>query len=105
MEIDIVPGMNRNSRSIRLIETYLADLEADENATSAEAMLVLDEIRRLERKWNEQIAAGSPRRIESDFKTMKGWLRRWLLPVRSILMREGDEKLRTAVSDIERGLK
>ena len=100
-----MPGMNRNSRSIRLIETYLADLEANENASPADAMLVLDEIRRLERKWNEQVAAGSPRRIESDFKTMQGWLRRWLLPVRGIFARQADEALRTAVADVERGLK
>jgi hypothetical protein len=100
-----MPGMNRNSRSIRLIETYLAELEANENAAPADALLVLDEIRRLERKWNEQVAAGSPRRIASDFKTMQGWLRRWLLPVRRILARGEDETLRTAVADVERGLK
>ena len=99
-----MPGMNRNSRSIRLIETYLADLEANENATPADAMLVLDEIRRLERKWNEQVAAGSPRRIESDFKTMHGWLRRWLLPARQVLLRDADEALDRATRAVEASL-
>ncbi len=100
-----MPGMNRNSRSIRLIETYLADLEANENAAPADALLVLDEIRRLERKWNEQVAAGSPRRIESDFKTMQGWLRRWALATRRVLFAGSDEALDRAVRDVEDSLK
>lgn len=97
--------MNRNSRSIRLIETYLADLEANQAATPAEALLVLDEIRRLRRKWDEQVAAGSPRRIDSDFKTMQGWLRRWLLDARRVLVRNADESLARAVGDTEAALK
>ena len=97
--------MNRNSRSIRLIETYLADLDANEAASSADALLVLDEIRRLERKWNEQVAVGSPRRIESDFKTMQGWLRVWLLAARRVLARQSDEALTRAVRDVEEALR
>ena len=100
-----MPGMNRNSRSIRLIETYLADLDANENAAPADAMLVLDEIRRLERKWNEQVAVGSPRRIESDFKTMQGWLRVWLLATRRVLARQSDDALTRAVRDVEEALR
>ena len=96
-----MPGMNRNSRSIRLIETYLADLEANESATPADAMLVLDEIRRLRRKWDEQVAAGSTRRIAADFKTMNGWLRRWLLAARRGLAGSADEPLERAVRDVE----
>ncbi len=97
--------MNRNSRSIRLIETYLADLEANQAAAPAEALLVLDEIQRLRRKWDEQVAAGSPRRIDSDFKTMQGWLRRWLLDARRVLIRNADESLARAVGDTEAALK
>jgi hypothetical protein len=103
-----MPGMNRNSRSIRLIETYLADLESNASATAADALLALDEIRRLKRKWNEQVTAGSPRRIESDFKTMKGWLRQWLLAARRINERDGgndDTTLRAAMAEIEADLK
>ena len=100
-----MPGMNRNSRSIRLIETYLADLDANADAQPAEALLVLDEIRRLERKWNEQVAAGSPRRIEADFKAMQGWLRVWLIAARRILARQTDAPLHQAVADVEASLK
>lgn len=96
--------MNRNSRSIRLIETYLADLDANENAAPADAMLVLDEIRRLERKWNEQVAAGSPRRIASDFKAMQGWLRVWILAARRVLSEEHHDALSRAVAEVERSL-
>ena len=96
-----MPGMNRNSRSIRLIETYLADLEANERATPTDALLVLDEIRRLRRKWDEQVAVGSSRRIESDFKTMDGWLRRWLLAARRALAGTVDEALERAVRDVQ----
>jgi hypothetical protein len=99
-----MPGMNRNSRSIRLIETYLADFEGNVGATAAEAMLVYDEIRRLERKWNEQVAAGSTRRIEADFKTMAGWDRRWLLVARQVLSREPDDSLERAVLAVEAAL-
>jgi hypothetical protein len=99
-----MPGMNRNSRSIRLIETYLAELEANERATPADAMLVLDEIRRLRRKWDEQVAAGSPRRIASDFKAMQGWLRVWVLAARRVLATQPDEGLARAVADVETSL-
>ena len=100
-----MPGMNRNSRSIRLIETYLADLDANANAAPWDALLVLDEIRRLERKWNEQVAAGSPRRIESDFKTMQGWLRMWIVAARRVLTRQADEPLTRAIHEVEDVLK
>jgi hypothetical protein len=99
-----MPGMNRNSRSIRLIETCLADLEASQAAAPADAMLVLDEIRRLERKWNEQVAAGSTRRIKSDFKTMYGWYRRWLLATARLAGDAEDEALRAARRDVEQSL-
>ena len=100
-----MPGMNRNSRSIRLIETYLADLEANAAAAPADALLVLDEIRRLRRKWDEQVAAGSTRRVEADFKTMNGWLRRWLLVARQVLSREPDESLQGAAETVEESLR
>ncbi len=99
-----MPGMNRNSRSIRLIETYLADLEGDEHATPADAGLVVDEIRRLQRKWNEQVAARSTRRIDSDFKTMAGWYRRWVLAARRVVSGKPDPSLQREVDEIERSL-
>ena len=100
-----MPGMNRNSRTIRLIETYLADLDANENAQPADALLVFDEIRRLERKWNEQVAAGSPRRIESDFKAMQGWLRVWMLAARRALARQPDDALQRAIAEVDASLR
>jgi hypothetical protein len=59
--------MNPNSRTVKIIETSLARLEAAVAAPLADggesarmdALGLLDEIRRLERKWVEQIAAAS----------------------------------------------
>jgi hypothetical protein len=78
--------MNPNSRTVKIIETSLARLEAAVAAPMADggesagmdALGLLDEIRRLERKWVEQIAAGSPRRKPTDYAVMEGWCRRWL---------------------------
>ena len=79
--------MNPNSRTVKIVETSLARLEAAIAATPStaageltamEAIGLLDEIRRLERKWVEQIAAGSPRRKPTDYAVMEGWCRRWL---------------------------
>ena len=80
-----MPGMNRNSRTISLIERSLHRLETDESSNALDALGLLDEIRRLRRKWDEQVAAGSPRRIEADFREMNGWLRRWVIASRRIL--------------------
>ena len=76
--------MNPNSRTIKVIETSLHRLEQDvahtpsDEATALAAVGLLDEIRRLERKWVEQVAAGSRRRKPTDFCVMEGWCRRWL---------------------------
>jgi hypothetical protein len=81
--------MNPNSRTIKVIESSLARLEAAAvaspppagdavDAAALDALGLLDEIRRLERKWVEQIAAASPRRKPTDYAAMEGWCRRWL---------------------------
>ena len=80
-----MPGMNKTARQYRLIESQFDGLESSESPTAADAMLLLDELRRLERKWREQVDAGSPRRIESDFRTLEGWYRRWLLASKRVL--------------------
>ena len=73
-----MPGMSKSSRTVKLIEGSLLRLEVDSESGAAgetvvfDALGVLEEIRLLERKWREQAAAGSPRRIEADFATMKG---------------------------------
>ena len=86
--------MNSNSRTIKIIETSLARLEAAVAMPAAgqvetiamDALGVLDEIRRLERKWVEQVATGSPRRKPTDFAAMEGWCRRWLLATRGLAL-------------------
>ena len=78
--------MNPNSRTIKVIESSLARLEAATppsapdaiDAVALEALGLLDEIRRLERKWGEQVAAASLRRKPTDYGAMEGWCRRWL---------------------------
>ena len=93
-------GMNRNSRTIALIERSLHRLETDDSSTSLDALGLLDEVRRLRRKWDEQVAAGSPRRIESDFREMNGWLRRWSIAARRILITEPLPQLREAAETV-----
>ena len=96
-----MPGMNRNSRTIRLIESSLHRLETDESSTAIDALGVLDELRRLERKWREQLAAGNPRRIDADFSELKGWYRRWLLATKS----SEDGAVRLARGEVEQAIK
>jgi len=96
-----MPGMNRSSRTIQLIERSLHRIESDASPTSLDALGVLDEIRRLEKKWREQVAAGSPRRIDADFATMKGWLRRWLLAAKQMQARAPADVLKTAIGEVE----
>ena len=93
-----MPGMNKSSRTIRLIESSLHRLESDPNAAAIDALGALDELRRLERKWREQVTAGSPRRIDADFRTMEGWLRRWLLATKAILNRSPHDHVRAALA-------
>jgi len=95
-----MPGMNRNSRTISLIERSLHRLETDASPGALEALGLLDEIRRLRRKWDEQVAAGSPRRIEADFREMNGWLRRWSIAARRILAADELPQLREAVEQV-----
>ena len=99
-----MPGMNKSSRTISLILASLARLETDGSATAMEALGLLDEIRRLRRKWDAQVAANSPRRIDADFREMTGWLRRWALASRRILARDDVPQLRAAVDEVQREL-
>ena len=95
-----MPGMNRNSRTISLIERSLARLETDKSSTALDALGLLDEIRRLRRKWDAQVAANSPRRIDSDFREMSGWLRRWVIASRRVLASDELLQLRAAVDEV-----
>ena len=83
-----MPGMNKSSRTISLILASLARLETDASSTALDALGLLDEIRRLRRKWDAQVAAGSPRRIDADFREMNGWLRRWTIAARQVVVAE-----------------
>lgn len=96
-----MPGMNKTARQYRLIESFFDGLENGPDATAADALLLLDELRRLERKWREQVQAGSPRRIDSDFRTLAGWYRRWLLASKRVLASDHDERLAAAVAEVE----
>jgi hypothetical protein len=74
--------MNPNSRTIKVIETSLSRVERSVDVTddvAMDALALLDEMRRLERKWGEQVAAKSPRRKPTDYLMMEGWCRRWML--------------------------
>ena len=95
-----MPGMNKTARQYRVIESLFDGLENDSIAAAADAMLLLDELRRLERKWREQVDAGSPRRIESDFRTLDGWYRRWLAASTRVLERGEDAPLRQAADAV-----
>ncbi len=99
-----MPGMNRNSRTISLILTSLARLEADESSTALDALGLLEEIRRLRRKWDEQVAAGSARRIDADFREMSGWLRRWTIAAKRVLARGDVPQLREALDAVQSDL-
>ena len=107
-----MPGMSKSSRTVKLIESSLLRLEVDSEAARPgesvvfDALGVLEEIRLLERKWREQVAAGSPRRIDADFATMKGWYRRWLLAAKRLTPERDDlaSRLREACARVEQSL-
>ena len=99
-----MPGMNRNSRTISLIERSLARLEIDESSSALDALGLLDEIRRLRRKWDEQVAAGSPRRIDADFREMTGWLRRWTIAAKRVVATDDLPQLRESIDTVQREL-
>jgi hypothetical protein len=96
-----MPGMNKSIRTISLILSMLDRLESDEQSTAIDALALLDEIRRLRRKWDAQVAANSPRRIEADFREMTGWLRRWMIASKRILAKDDVPQLRDAVAAVE----
>ena len=100
-----MPGMSKSSRVVRLIEASFDALEHDPNASALDAILLLDELRRLERKWRGQVEAGSPRRIESDFHTLEGWYRRWVIASTRVLERGGDATLQHAIGQVEESLR
>ncbi len=95
-----MPGMNKSSRTISLILSSLARLETDASSSALEALGLLDEIRRLRRKWDEQVTANSPRRIEEDFREMNGWLRRWTIAAQRILDSDDEPQLRQALDAV-----
>ena len=107
-----MPGMSKSSRTVKLIELSLHRLEVDSETGAGgesvvfDALGVLEEIRLLERKWRGQVAAGSPRRIDADFATMKGWYRRWLLAAKRLTPEGSDlaARLREACAGVGQSL-
>jgi hypothetical protein len=97
--------MNRTARQYRLIESLFDELESGKTSAPADAMLLLDELRRLERKWREQVEAGSGRRIDSDFRTLEGWYRRWGIAAKRVLANTVNDALRAAIQDVKRSLR
>lgn len=88
--------MNKNNRTYLLITTSLDRLDAaarsperltPEQAGDAAmaAVGLLDELRRLRRKWDEQAAANDPRRTPADFRAHDQWVRQWQLAVGRLL--------------------
>lgn len=101
-----MPGMNKNSYTVSIIQSLLDGIESDPAAAPIEAIGLLDELRRLERKWHAQVAAGSTRRIDADFKTLGGWYRRWIVASKAILKRHpGDARLQAEIAAVELELK
>jgi hypothetical protein len=80
-----MPGMNKSSRTISLLTSLLAELESNLNRNVIEALAVLDELRRLQHKWDEQLEAGNPRRIKSDYAALQAWYLRWLKATESLV--------------------
>ena len=100
-----MPGMNKSSRTVSLILASLARLESETpSPTALDALGLLDEIRRLQRKWSEQVAADSPRRVDADFREMRTWYRRWLTAARRTLSRDDVPQLRRACDEVEQSL-
>ena len=107
-----MPGMSKSSRTVKLIEASLLRLEVETESGKAgeaavyDALGLVEEIRLLERKWREQVAAGSTRRIDSDFATMKGWYRRWLLAAKRLSAQPGElaDQLHETCAQVERSL-
>jgi hypothetical protein len=102
-----MPGMRRNSRTIHLIESSLHRFEIESETTPASpeivllARSVLDELRRLENKWRAQVAAGSPRRIDADFRTLQGWYKRWLAAARTVSRNSNPPALEPEIREIQ----
>ncbi|HEX8524582.1 MAG TPA: hypothetical protein VF669_20165 [Tepidisphaeraceae bacterium] len=97
-----MPGMNKHSRTASLIESMMVALES--GATEAEALVLLDELRRLERKWNEQVQNKSPRRVPADFQYLAGWYRRWLLATKTLAASNPTSPLSLQRQQVERHL-
>ncbi|HEX8915186.1 MAG TPA: hypothetical protein VF796_22735 [Humisphaera sp.] len=94
--------MNKNNRTYLLITRSLDRLEAtvassaslppaDAEQAAMDAVGLLDELRRLRRKWDEQAAEGDPRRSPSDFRTHDQWLARWRLVAGKLMRAAGEQ--------------
>jgi len=66
----------RTANSVALLERRLTDFERADPQDPLEAFGIHDELQRLERKWIEQIAAGSDRRQADDPARIDGWYHR-----------------------------
>lgn len=110
--------MNKNNRTYLLITGTLDRLEkagerADgltpdaANEAAMAAVGLLDELRRLRRKWDEQAAANDPRRTPGDFRAHGQWLKRWRFAASRVADVAKDPivaaSLRTAVASVETG--
>ena len=82
--------MNKNNRTYLLITRSLDRLESAAgppgrltpeplDAAAMDAVGLLDELRRLRRKWDEQATGNDPRRVPADFRTHDQWVGRWRL--------------------------
>ena len=110
--------MNKNNRTYLLITRSHDRLElaagspdrlAPEqlDAAAMDAVGLLDELRRLRRKWDEQAADNDPRRTPSDFRAHDQWVRRWRLAADRLIPAVGDPAaaaaLRETVDSVEAG--
>ncbi len=92
----------RKAHSVELFERRLADAEASP-ADLMELVGLHDELARVERKWREQMAAGSDRRRPTDPAKLDAWFDRLGRQVAAGLRRAGgtaaERALLAAVAD------
>ena len=81
----------RKSNTTLLLERRLADIESAATPDPMELVGLQDEFQRVERKWREQIAAGSERRQPGDPAKMDGWFDRLQRQIARVLRNPPDD--------------
>ncbi len=86
----------RKAHSVELFERRLADAEAS-MADVMELVGLHDELARVERKWREQMAAGSDRRRTTDPAKLDAWFDRLGRQIAAALRQPGGDPAERAL--------